>query len=329
MTRMLSALVLSLIVVAPTFAQAMVDKPAVAQDTAKPAAPPPTIVQKVRDAIAEPDFKKAEKLVLDDMAANGTTPIAIEAFSWLGRGAVAAKRYDEALAYANRTYAIVEEQLKTRKLDDEARLPIALGAAIEVTALATAGQGGRSDAILYLRRELDTYQGTSIVERLNKNINLLGLEGTPALPIESSEWIGTARASLASLKGKPVVLYLWAHWCGDCKSQAVALARVTAKYKDRGLAVIAPTRLYGSTEKKSENATVEEENAESARVWKELYKGRADVPVVVSEPVMVRYGVSTTPTFALIDRKGIVRLYHPGRLAESELERHIEKLLAR
>ena len=91
-------------------------------------------MQIVRDAIAANDFAKAEKLVLADMAANGTTPIAVEAFSWLGRGAVAAKNYDAAMTYAARTYEIVEEQLKTRKLDDEARLPIALGAAIEVQA---------------------------------------------------------------------------------------------------------------------------------------------------------------------------------------------------
>ena len=75
---------------------------------------PKTIVQLVRDAIAANDFTKAEKLVLGDMAENGTTPIAIEAFSWLGRGYVAAKRYDEAMTYAARTYEIVEEQLKTR-----------------------------------------------------------------------------------------------------------------------------------------------------------------------------------------------------------------------
>ncbi len=155
--------------------------------------------------------------------------------------------------------------------------------------------------------------------RIQKNLNLLTLEGQPAPEIEG----------LAKLKGQPVLVFLWAHWCGDCKLQAASLARVTAKYKDRDFAVIAPTRLYGSTEKKSENATAEEENAEISRVWKELYKGLADVPVVISEPVMVRYGVSTTPTFALIDRKGIVRLYYPGRLAESELERQIEKLLAR
>ncbi len=42
---------------------------------------------------------------------------------------------------------------------------------------------------------------------------------------------------------------------------------------------------------------------------------------------MVRYGVSTTPTFVLIDKKGTVQLYHPGRLAESELEQRIEKML--
>ncbi len=42
---------------------------------------------------------------------------------------------------------------------------------------------------------------------------------------------------------------------------------------------------------------------------------------------MVRYGVSTTPTCVLIDKKGIVRLYHPGRLAESELQQRTEKML--
>ena len=309
MIRMLSALVLSLIVVAPAFAQ----------DTAKPAAPPPTIVQKVRDAIAEPDFKKAEKLVLDDMAANGTTPIAIEAFSWLGRGAVAAKNYDEAIAYANRTYAIVEEQLQTRKLDDEARLPIAFGAAIEVQALATAGQGNRSEAIVYLRRELDTYKGTSIVERLNKNINLLGLEGTPALPIESSEWVGPSRASLASLKGKPVVLYLWAHWCGDCKIAGPLLEGLVNKYKNSGLTIVAPTKLYGYVAQRKP-ATPQAEMAYIAETRDKFYPWLKDYAVPVSDNMFAQYGVSTTPTLVFIDRAGNVTRYNPGRLPIEQLE---------
>ena len=192
MTRTISAVVLSLIVAVA----------AAAQTPPAPAAPPPpkTIVNLVRDAIAENDFKKAEKLVLDDMAANGTTPIAIEAFSWLGRGLVAAKRYDEAMTYAARTYEIVEEQLKTRKLDDEARLPIALGAAIEVQALALAGQGKRSEALMLLRREIDQYRGTSIITRLYKNVNTMSLEGQPALAWQSTEWLGPRPPALEELR---------------------------------------------------------------------------------------------------------------------------------
>ena len=42
---------------------------------------------------------------------------------------------------------------------------------------------------------------------------------------------------------------------------------------------------------------------------------------------MVRYGVSATPTFVLIDRNGIVRLYAPTRLSEGELARRIDEVL--
>ena len=326
MTRIATALVLSLIVAVPAFAQATADKPSVEQEAAKPAAPPPTIVQKVRDAIAETDFKKAEKLVLDDMAANGTTPIAIEAFSWLGRGAVAAKRYDEALAYANRTYAIVEEQLKTRKLDDEARLPIALGAAIEVTALATAGQGGRSDAILYLRRELDTYKGTSIVERLNKNVNLLGLEGTPAFPLDSVKWIGAPPPSMAALKGKPVILYLWAHWCPDCRIQGPILESLLEKYRPTGLTLVAPTKFYGYVARR-EPAGQDQELAYLTGIRDSVYPWMKTTPVPISDQIFAQYGVSTTPTLVLIDRAGNVSKYNPGRLTAEQLEPLIQAIV--
>jgi len=39
---------------------------------------------------------------------------------------------------------------------------------------------------------------------------------------------------------------------------------------------------------------------------------------------MVRYGVSATPTYALIDRKGAAPFYSPTRLSEFELSRRIE-----
>lgn len=314
MTRLLSAMLLSLIVAGPAFAQ----------DTA---APPPTIVQTVRAAIAANDFAKAEKLALDDMKAKGTTPIALEAFSWLGRGAVAAKNYDAAMTYAARTYEMVEAQLKTRKLDDEARLPIALGAAIEVTALATAGQGGRSDAVLYLRKEIDTYKGTSIVERLNKNVNLLSLEGSPAFSLDSPKWIGAPPPSMASLKGKPVIIYLWAHWCPDCKAQGPVLEAMLEKYKNTGLTLVAPTKFYGYVARRAP-AGPEEELAYLTGIRDSVYPWMKTLPAPISEQIFAQYGVSTTPTLVLIDRAGRVSKYNPGQLTAEQLEPMIQKIIA-
>ena len=324
MTRNTVALFLSLIVVG--FAEAAPRQGQAAPQTPAPAAAPPpkTIVNLVRDAIAENDLKKAEKLVLDDIAANGTTPIALEAFSWLGRGYVAAKRYDEAMTYAARTYEMVEEQLKTRKLDDEPRLPIALGAAIETQALALAGQGQRSEAIMTLQREIEQFKGTSILMRLNKNMNLLGLEGQPAFPIESAEWMGP-KTSLAELKGKPVVLFLWAHWCGDCKKQGPILDALVNKYKSSGITVVAPTQRFGYVERRKP-ATPAEELAYIERIRDEFYPWMKTVSAPISDDLYLKYGVSTTPTYVLIDREGKVSTYLPGQPTTEQLEPLIQKI---
>jgi thiol-disulfide isomerase/thioredoxin len=320
MTRMTSALILSLIVVTSAGAQTPA-QPA-------PAPPPPkTIVNFVRDAIAENDLKKAEKLVLADMAANGTTPIAIEAFSWLGRGYLAAKNYDAAMTYAARTYEIVEEQLKARKLDDEARLPIALGAAIETQALTLAGQGRRSEGLMHLQREIERFKDTSIITRLYKNVNTLSLEGQPALAWDSPEWLGPKPPSLAELKGKPVVIFLWAHWCGDCKKQGPILDALVNKYRTSGITVIAPTQRFGYVEKRKP-AGPAEELAYIERIRDEFYPWMKTVAAPVSDEVYTRYGVSTTPTYVMIDRDGKVSSYLPGQPTSEQLEPLIQKIIA-
>jgi hypothetical protein len=50
--------------------------------------------------------------------------------------------------------------------------------------------------------------------------------------------------------------------------------------------------------------------------------------VPVSETNHTLYGVSTVPTLVLVDRQGVVRLYHPGNMTEEELRAAIEPLLA-
>jgi hypothetical protein len=47
----------------------------------------------------------------------------------------------------------------------------------------------------------------------------------------------------------------------------------------------------------------------------------------VSEQNFLSYGVSTTPTLTLVDRRGIVRLYHPGGMTYQELRSAINGVL--
>ena len=71
-----------------------------------------------------------------------------------------------------------------QKLDDDPWLPTAAGAAIEVHAQVMAARGERTEAVEYLREQLKRYAGTSLSERIGKNINLLSMEGKPAPALE-------------------------------------------------------------------------------------------------------------------------------------------------
>ena len=320
MKRAISGLILSLIVVAAAAAQTSTPAPAATTSA------PKTIVNLVRDAIAENDFRKAEQLARADMKALGRTPLAIEAFSWLGRGALARKQYDVAMTYAARAYEMVEEQLKTRQLDDESHLPIALGAAIETQAHALAGQGRRSEGLMLLQREIEHFKGTSITTRLNKNVNLLSLEGQPALSWASPEWLGLRPPTAEELKGKPVVIFLWAHWCGDCKKQGPILDALVNKYRDSGIIVIAPTQRFGYAEKRRTVGPAEELKY-IEQVRDEFYPWMKTVSAPVSDDVYLKYGVSTTPTYVMIDRDGKVSTYLPGQPTVEELEPLIRKII--
>jgi len=218
--------------------------------------------------------------------------------------------------------------LKTRQLDAEPHLPIALGAAIEVQSQVLAEQGKRTEAAAVLQAALRTYGNTSIRARLQKNLNLISFEGRPAPPLKGEQFLASKPPTLAQLKGSPVLLFFWAHWCADCKAEAPIITQLRTEFAPKGLAVIGPTRLYGYTAQ-IEHATPSDELAYIDAVRHHFYSGLLDMPVPVSTYDFDVYGASTTPTLVLLDRAGKVAMYHPGALPYEQLKAEIEKVVAR
>ena len=76
------------------------------------------------------------------------------------------------------------------------------------------------------------------------------------------------------------------------------------------------------------DATPEQELDYLQHAYQERYPIPSWMPAPVSTQNFVNFGVSTTPTLVLVDRAGMVRLYHPGEMRYDELAAEIEPLLA-
>jgi len=283
----------------------------------------PDIVAVVRTAAAEGKFDLAERAIRSYRATTGATPEVIEALSWLARGALDAKQYDRADGYAAETHKLAAAMAKTHGL--EPPLDIALGAAIEVHAQALAARGQRSEALAFLTSELSAWRRTAVAPRIQKNINLLTLEGKPAPALDITHWLGAQPLSLAAMKGRPVLLFFWAHWCGDCKGEVPILARLMHEYAPRGLRLVGPTQLYGYTA--AGDAAPDAETRYIEQVRRQYYALLAGMPVPLSAENFQKYGCSTTPTLVLLDAAGIVRLYHPGAMSYGELADRVRQVL--
>jgi thiol-disulfide isomerase/thioredoxin len=275
------------------------------------------LVSDVRTALTHDDFTHASDLIRGYRASNGVTPEMLEALSWVARGELAAKRYDAAEKSASETYRLAVVETKNHPLDREPSLATALGAAIEVEANVLAAHNQRTEAVTYLRDQIKTFYSTPIRARIQKNLNLLTLEGKPAPALEN--------VTLA--KGKPELIFFWAHWCGDCKAEAPILERIKAEYEPKGLTIVAPTQKYGYVAG-GVDAPPDVELRYIEQIRRERYAGIVAAPARVSEENFRRYGASTTPTLVLVDRAGIVRLYHPGAMTYEELRARVESIVA-
>ena len=286
------------------------------------AAPAPTppgarLISGIRNKLSAADLRSAESMAETWKNTQSDDGSYLLGLSWVARGAYLLGEFDRAEEYVAEVRRRCDARMaRGVRPDQDDSLEIALGAAIEVEAQLLARERGKGDAVRFLQGELDRHAGLPVAlrSRIRKRMNLIDLEGKKAPEWVAETHAGATPPTLSSLRGKPVLVYVWDKGCGDCRALAPTLSRVAAKHAGEGLAVVPITRFF------EKDAVPGKEIARIDSVWTEQYQPLGPTSVVIGNAAMEAYGGSSTPTLVLIDKKGVVRKYSPYRLTERDLE---------
>ena len=112
---------------------------------------------------------------------------------------------------------------------------------------------------------------------------------------------GPGKVSLASYRGKPVVLNFWASWCEPCKGEAAVLERDWTSYRDRGVVFLGVDY---------------HDLASDARRFVSAHALTFPMLEDGSGKVTGNYGISQVPETYVLNRQGRVMLHVAGPITD-------------
>lgn len=150
------------------------------------------------------------------------------------------------------------------------------------------------------------------------------LTGKP-VPNFTLEDLSGNKVSLASYKGKPLLINFWATWCGPCKIETPWLVDLQKEYGPKGLQIIGI-----STEGDDLKADDKEGWAhDKAAIAKFVKEEHMQYPVLINgDSLATEYGgLDAMPTSVYVDKDGKVVAMQLGISSKDDMEAHIRKAM--
>ena len=121
--------------------------------------------------------------------------------------------------------------------------------------------------------------------------------------------------TLSKLRGRPVLINLWASWCGPCRAEMPAIQRVYDQYRDQGFVVLAV------------NAT-RQDSLQAAQAFVDEFGFTYPILLDVDGVVASLYQLRAFPSSYFVDADGIIQeVVLGGPMNEALLATRVEQLL--
>jgi peroxiredoxin len=117
--------------------------------------------------------------------------------------------------------------------------------------------------------------------------------------------------NLSDFHGQPVLINLWATWCGPCRIEMPAIQSRFEKYRDEGFIVLAVNF-------DEQRADVKDFRDEFGLTFHVLLDPGAEVHKL--------YRTRSYPTTFFVDRKGVIQVQHIGAMTEGYLDSNLVQI---